>query len=91
METATSATRFEATKEGIHWPHAKGKRGFVLDGEMIEEPGSILGVQEGNYVAVNHLKPGSLYVTTPSITFRFGPAAKEKSAESTKREPGKHQ
>jgi hypothetical protein len=84
-----AATRFEATNEGIHWPSSKGKKGFVLDGTMIEEPGSIISVQEGNYFTVDQLKPGSLYVTTPSITFRFGRAATGKSAEGTKREPGK--
>ncbi|SRR5579884_1760076 len=73
-----AATQFEATKEGIHWPSAKGEKGFVTDGEIIHEPGSTIGVLGGDYLTVDQLKPGSVYVTTPSIKFDFQPATKPK-------------
>ena len=71
-----AATQFEATKEGIHWPSAKGEKGFVVDGEITHEPGSTIGVLGGDYLTVDQLKPGSVYVTTPSIKFDFRPAPK---------------
>jgi hypothetical protein len=73
-----AATQFEATKEGIHWPSAKGEKGFVIDGEWTNEPGSTIGATAENYITVDQLKSGSVYVTTPSIKFEFKPAAKPK-------------
>jgi hypothetical protein len=73
------ATEYEATEEGgICWLSAKGKRGFTVIGEMITEPGSATVVMDGDYLAVKQLKPGSVYVTTPSIKFEFHPADKPK-------------
>ncbi len=66
------ATQFEATKEGIHWaPTKKGAKGPVVDGQITHEPGSTIGVLGGDYLTVAQLKPGSVYITTPSIKFDF--------------------
>jgi hypothetical protein len=68
--------QFEAIKEGMHWVPAKGGKGFVIDGVDAREPGSTIAVED--YLKVENLKAGSLYVTTPSINFLWGAAAKPK-------------
>ncbi len=72
-----SAAQYEATKAGIHRPHADGSEGPLDDGEIISEPGSTEVRLDGG-LPVARLKPGSVYITTPSVTFEFGPAAKPK-------------
>jgi hypothetical protein len=63
------AQLFEATEEGIHWALTTGKKGFV-ENTHIWHPGS--GIDLGkDYWTVNGLKPGSVYVTTPSIKFEY--------------------
>ena len=68
-----AATEFEAAKDGIHWVSPKekkeGKKGFVIDGEMHWEGGSV--VVEGDYLTVDKLKQGSVYLTTPTVKFEF--------------------
>jgi hypothetical protein len=66
-----NATQFEAIKEGIHWASPRGEKGFVTDGVITHEPGSTIGVEGGRFISVDHLKPGNVYVTTPSIKFEF--------------------
>jgi hypothetical protein len=73
-----SATEFEATRRGIHWPYPDGRPGSVVGVDIIYEPGSTIGVLGGAYLSVKQLKPGSVYITTPSIKFDFRPAAKPK-------------
>ncbi len=74
-----AATEFEATKEGIHWPSAKGgKRSLMKDGSVTYEPGATIGALEGNFLTVDQLKPGSVYLTTPSTKFDFRPGVKDK-------------
>jgi hypothetical protein len=66
------ATKYEATKEGVHWAGPSGRKGGVTNG-YIHEPGSTIGVEGGDYWKVGQLKPGSVYLTTPSIKFDFKP------------------
>jgi hypothetical protein len=68
-----NALQVEATKEGMHWARPGGRKGFVIDGTDTHEPGSIIGAQGGLYWKVGQLKPGSVYLTTPSIKFEFKP------------------
>jgi hypothetical protein len=65
-----AATRFEATKEGVRWVSTKGETSLTIS-EMVSEPGSTIGVQGGGFLELHELKPGSVYVTTPSIKFTF--------------------
>ena len=71
-----AATEYEATKEGIHWPSAKGERGPVVGG-MTWGAGTT-GVPPGDFHPADKLKPGSVYLTTqdPRMKFVFPPAAK---------------
>ena len=70
------ATHFEAMKDGIHWAPASGGKGFLFGngGASIREPGST--IEEPDYYALDKLKAGSVFLTTPSVRFVFGPAAK---------------
>ncbi len=72
------ATVYEATKEGAHWVPPEGGKGFVVDGAQIFASGSTIGEPSPNFITVQKLKPGSVYVTTPSIKFQWGPEAKAK-------------
>ena len=72
---AKGVQQFEAIKEGMHWVRGKGGKGTVTDGVEIHTPGALITVR-GNFLRVDELKAGSLYVTTPSIIFDFGPASK---------------
>jgi hypothetical protein len=65
------ATKFEAVKGGIQ--RARGKKSDVFDGDIIYDPGDTIEVLGGGYVKVDQLKPGSVYLTTPSIKFKFKP------------------
>jgi hypothetical protein len=59
-----AATEYEATKDGILWPSVKSRKGPLLkDGGMSWESGTT-GVAPGDFLAVDKLKPGSLYLTT---------------------------
>ncbi|HZT79053.1 MAG TPA: HEAT repeat domain-containing protein [Gemmataceae bacterium] len=74
-----AATMYEATKEGIHWPTIKGGRGPLLkDGTMTWEPGGGIGVEGGDFLIVDRLKSGVVYLTTPDTRFDFQPAPKVK-------------
>jgi hypothetical protein len=66
------ATKYEATKEGVHWAGPSGKKGGVTTG-YIHGPGSTIEVQGRDFWTVDQLKPGSVYLTTPSIKFDFTP------------------
>lgn len=70
------ATRFESTKEGIHWAPASGGKGFTFGNgaPSVREPGST--IDEPDYCVPDKLKAGSVFLTTPSIRFVFGTAAK---------------
>ena len=70
------ATEFEATKDGIHWVRPSGKEGFVFGDVQTHDPGSTIGAED--FLTLNKLKAGSVHVTTPSIKFEWGPAAKPK-------------
>ena len=70
---AKGATHFEAIKEGVHWAPASGRKGVVMDGISIDEPGST--IEDADFHPLEKLKSGSLYITTPGIRFRFGPPA----------------
>ena len=72
------ATEFEATKRGIHWANPDGKPPLGGSGLIICDPGLTIEVRGGTYLSVDQLKPGSVYITTPSIKFDFRPAAKPK-------------
>jgi hypothetical protein len=67
------ATKYEAKKEGVHWAGPSGRKGFVFGSGFTHEPGSTIGVEGGHYWKVEQLKPGSVYVTTPSVKFEFKP------------------
>ncbi len=71
---AKGVQQFEAIKEGMHWVPAKGGKGFVIGGVHKHEPGSSIAVED--YLKVENLKAGSLYVTTPSVKFLWGADAK---------------
>jgi len=73
-----SATEFEATKRGIHWANPDGTPPLGGSGLIICGPGLTIEVRGGTYLSVDQLKPGSVYITTPSIKFDFRPAAKPK-------------
>ena len=60
-------------KEGVHWPSSKGEQGFIVGGVTTYSPGSTLGVLNGDFLTVDQLKAGSIYVTTPSLKFEFDP------------------
>jgi hypothetical protein len=68
-----NALEYEATKEGVHHVSRTRPKGFVIDGVEVNEPGSTLGALGGNFITVDQLKPGSVYLTTPSIKFEFKP------------------
>ena len=70
------ATRFESTKEGIHWAPASGGKGFIFGNgsPSTREPGSTIG--DPDFYALDKLKAGSVFLTTPSVRFVFGPDAK---------------
>jgi hypothetical protein len=70
------ATRFESTKEGIHWTPASGGKGFTFGNgsASVREPATTIG--DPDFYTLDKLKPGSVFVTTPSIRFVFGQAAK---------------
>ena len=72
------ATHYEAIKEGMHWVPPEGGKGFVVDGVQTFEPGNTIGEPSPNFIRVQNLKPGSIYITTQSIKFEFGPGAKAK-------------
>jgi hypothetical protein len=67
------AMQFDATKEGILWARPGGKKGPVIDGTDTYAPGSTLGAKDGEYYKVGELKAGSVYLTTPSVKFKFSP------------------
>jgi hypothetical protein len=86
------AVEIAATAEGMHfvqWTGWKGpgkqrisgnmnfsvKHGIVIDGEHVDEPGVIWCV-EPNGPKPGELKPGSVYITTPSIKFEREAALK---------------
>lgn len=68
------AIQIEAIKEGMHWVPASGGKGFIFDGSDTSAPGSEIHME--HFLPVEKLKPGSLYITTPSIIFRWGKDAK---------------
>jgi hypothetical protein len=70
------ATEYEATKDGVHWVRPGGKEGPVFGGVQTHEPGSEIAVQD--YVKVENLKAGSLFITTPTVKFLWGADAKPK-------------
>jgi hypothetical protein len=63
------ALEYEATTDGINWKRPSGK-GNLMGVKMIEQPGSTSGAEE--FLTINRLKAGSVYVTTPSLKFVFG-------------------
>jgi len=71
-----SATKYEATKKGIHNPHANGAEGLLIKGEIDIDPASVIVHADGDFIAVSELKPGSIYITTPSVKFEFRPKPK---------------
>ena len=73
---AKGATHYEAIKEGIHWAPASGGKGGVIDGVKFIVPGNTIG--DPDFHHLEKLKAGSLFMTTPSIRFLFGPEAKAK-------------
>lgn len=71
------ATEYEAREDGIHcYLSKKDRKGFVITGEIEASVGSSEILEDGLYYRVDELKPGSIYLTTPSISFRFKRAAK---------------
>ena len=71
-----AATEFVALKDGIMWANTDGSMGVVIDGKIEHGVGTTIGAED--FITVDKLKPGSVYVTTPSIKFMFGPAPKPK-------------
>jgi hypothetical protein len=70
------ATEYEARKDGIHWLSPKDRTGFTVTGDIIDHAGGTTSVAFGEYLTVDKLKPGSIYVTTPSIKCQFDAAPK---------------
>jgi hypothetical protein len=77
-----AATKYEALKEGIHWASPTGERGFIVDGVIEEHPGSSTTVTGRDIFTLAELKPGSLYLTTPSINYEFRDPLKKKLQEA---------
>src|SRR5262249_28751383 len=69
------ASQYEAINEGVHHVPPKGGRGFISDPGWSAE-GSSIGAED--FLTLDKLKAGSVFVTTPSIQFLWGPAAKPK-------------
>jgi hypothetical protein len=74
------ATRFESTKEGIHWMPATGAKGFIFGNgsASVREPGST--IEDPDFFTLEKLKAGSIFLTTPSVRFLFGQPAKARPA-----------
>jgi hypothetical protein len=70
------ATKYESTKEGIHWAPASGGKGFIFanGGVSVRKPGSTIG--DPDFYALNRLKAGNVFLSTPSVRFVFGAEAK---------------
>jgi hypothetical protein len=64
------AMEVEATKEGMHFPSSTGKKGLVLEGEWTNQPGAVIDLGT-DYLGLDQLKAGSVYVITPSVKFRY--------------------
>ena len=73
---AKGAQQIEAIKEGMDWVPAKGGRGVAIDGVDMHGRGDTIGAED--FLTLDKLKAGSVYVTTPTIKFLWGPAAKPK-------------
>lgn len=83
------AVEIKATAEGMHfvqWTGWKGTQssgnmdfsvrpGILIDGQHVDEPGAIWYV-DPNGPKPGDLKPGSVYITTPSIKFERQAALK---------------
>jgi hypothetical protein len=67
------AIKYEATKKGIRWVRAGGKKGSVVGVEVMEGSGELFGVWDDDAWMVERLKPGSVYLTSPSIKIEFKP------------------
>jgi len=64
-----AATLYEATKDGIHWPSVPGGRGGTMEG--MEWKGGTTCLAPGDFLRVNQLKRGNLYLTTPDPNHKF--------------------
>lgn len=63
------ATQYQARKDGIHWMTANGgSTQFGLT--IVSQPGS--ATFEEAFLTLEKLKAGSVFVTTPSLVFRWG-------------------
>ncbi|MBI2806765.1 MAG: hypothetical protein HYX68_17435 [Planctomycetes bacterium] len=72
---AKGATKFHAEKDGIHWEPARGGKDFTfgLGSVSTRQPGST--ISDPDFFALDKLKAGSVFLTTPSIRFKFGKKA----------------
>jgi hypothetical protein len=72
------ATLYEATEKGIHWPSVPGGEGPTVGG--MEWNSGTTALSPGDFVPLDKLKPGNLYLTTqdPNHKFEFPPIAKDK-------------
>jgi hypothetical protein len=66
-----SAKQMSAAEDGIHWVDAAGGGDVVTNGSITEGTGGT-HTFVGGYLPVNQLKSGSVYLTTPSVLFKFG-------------------
>ena len=74
-----AGTMYEGTKDGIYWRSVPGGEGpLYKDGRITEEGGTTV-LRPGDFVPVDKLKPGSLYLTSqnPNIKFVFTATEKE--------------